>query len=115
MSNNLSPAQSASWTDYSASTCCTNSTATTCFFRLNSDVSGQERCTIPNCATLEDGDTAQMAGFKPLSTSSGSGPNNNTFKISSSAATKAHQHGQGKLVGAAAALVAAGATAFMVL
>lgn len=81
MSNNLSAGQSASWTDTTASSCCVASTSSTCYFRMQSSVSSTERCTIPNCADLASGDSAKMVGFKPLSTTTGSGTQNNTFNI----------------------------------
>ncbi|CAO1630724.1 unnamed protein product [Parajaminaea phylloscopi] len=86
MTNQLSGGQSASWTETTASTCCTNATASTCFFRMQSSVNSTAQCIIPNCSILASGDTSRMAGFKPLSTTTGSGGNNNTFTIHSNGA-----------------------------
>ncbi|CAO1623456.1 unnamed protein product [Jaminaea pallidilutea] len=84
MSNKLSAGQSASWTKTTASSCCTNATASTCFFRTQTGLDESEACTIPDCTELSSGDESKMAGFKPLSSTTGSGANNNTFKIQGS-------------------------------
>lgn len=81
MSNNLSPGQSASWTETTASSCCVASSSSTCYFRMQSAVSSTDRCKIPNCDDLASGDEARMVGFKPLSSNTGSGAQNNTFNI----------------------------------
>lgn len=48
---------------------------------MQSAVSSQDRCTIPDCDDLASGDETRMVGFKPLSSNTGSGAQNNTFTI----------------------------------
>ena len=50
---------------------------------MQDTVSGNDKCTIPSCTTLLSAEvgSSEMVGFKALSSTTGTGANNNTFVI----------------------------------
>ncbi|WFD31690.1 hypothetical protein MSPP1_002729 [Malassezia sp. CBS 17886] len=79
--NPLSPNQQASWTDTIVNTCCTATTMSTCWYRIQAKAEPSLACQIPDCDELFSNDPDKMLGFRPLSGSNGIGKYGNSFPI----------------------------------
>lgn len=81
VNNTLSNNQQAGWTADMITTCCSSDVDSTCWYRLQSQISAEEACTIPDCVPLMANDQPNMAGFRPLSGTNGKGRFANSFPI----------------------------------
>ncbi|PWN47533.1 hypothetical protein IE53DRAFT_321035 [Violaceomyces palustris] len=79
MTTHLQTNQQASWSHGIVNTCCGDATGSTCYYRIQSTVSGTIACEIPSCTDLQSEDQSLHLGFKPLTSTNGKGKWGNVF------------------------------------